>query len=407
MENIVAVQKIIFFCEGIALSHYVRPAVLAEMLDTSEYQYWLAASSEYKKYAGDRFIEIPSIDVKSFDKSSNRNKGKDLYTYEVLNEYVKKECTILDEYKPDLVFGDMRFSLGISCRMKGIPYVSLVNAYWSPYSETQKWLPDRYFVRFLSAKSRHSILIKVIYIINRNFTEGYNRLAKENNLSEVDTMEQLYCNADYCFYLDVPQAFSTFNLPSTHHYLGAITGFPETIDSENVDIQVIKKRNKKIVYLSVGSTGDRKKISSILSALSQLDVEVIFVTTNRHFDNKIYPNFTVVRYINPKKILNDVDLVICNGGSGTIYQALEAGKPILAIPSNMDQFMACNLITDKKVGKVFHYKTGSDKEIKKVINELLSEPIYKLNARKFRNVLQATDIKQVFIELMNEIKEGT
>ena len=32
-------------------------------------------------------------------------------------------------------------------------------------------------------------------------------------------------------------------------------------------------------------------------------------------------------------------MVICNGGSLTSYQALAAGKPIIGLPSNLDQFL--------------------------------------------------------------------
>ncbi len=53
---------------------------------------------------------------------------------------MKADLALLEEIGPDLVIGDFRLSLGISCRVLGIPYVSLVNAHsYSGLSLGDSW----------------------------------------------------------------------------------------------------------------------------------------------------------------------------------------------------------------------------------------------------------------------------
>jgi len=46
------------------------------------------------------------------------------------------------------------------------------------------------------------------------------------------------------------------------------------------------------------------------------------------------PNIIKRNFINHLSILPKINIVICHGGNGTIYQALSFGVPILCIPNN-------------------------------------------------------------------------
>lgn len=113
---------------------------------------------------------------------------------------------------------------------------------------------------------------------------------------------------------------------------------------------------KKVVYCSLGSTGDKKKLKKLEAVLNKMDVTVILVTAGRMDRKKLPETFHVFDFLPVMNIMDKIDLVICNGGSGTLYQAYAFGKPVLAFPTNMDQLLACNSLEEKKLGKVLRLK---------------------------------------------------
>jgi UDP:flavonoid glycosyltransferase YjiC (YdhE family) len=60
------------------------------------------------------------------------------------------------------------------------------------------------------------------------------------------------------------------------------------------------------------------------------------------------------------------DLVVCNGGSPTTYQALAAGKPVLGIPSNLDQCLNIAALKSAGVGKILRVGALSLDSIRRV-----------------------------------------
>ena len=65
------------------------------------------------------------------------------------------------------------------------------------------------------------------------------------------------------------------------------------------------------------------------------------------------------------------DLVVCNGGSLTTQQALAAGKPVLGIASNMDQFLNMGPIEAFGAGITLRADRVSASAIRQTTRELL------------------------------------
>lgn len=205
-------KTIIFFCEGIALSHLVRPLALAGMLHPESYTCFIAASKAFKGMAGDNYIQIPSIGVKEFNEKSNKKMGKNLYTNKVLEAYVKAEIKIMQNRKPDLVVGDMRISLGISSKLCHVPYISILNAYWSPYGHIRMSMPEIAALKLLFPGMKARLLQKMLPIMNENMISGYNRLCSKNGMEKIHTVGEMYANGDYNMYVDVPSLFEMDNI---------------------------------------------------------------------------------------------------------------------------------------------------------------------------------------------------
>jgi UDP:flavonoid glycosyltransferase YjiC (YdhE family) len=86
---------------------------------------------------------------------------------------------------------------------------------------------------------------------------------------------------------------------------------------------------------------------TVLDAVAGLDARVL-LTTGHAFDASGLPdvpaNVHVEAWVDQADVLREAALVVCHGGSGTVYGTLAAGVPLVAVPVFADQFAnAANL----------------------------------------------------------------
>ncbi|MFA9421939.1 MAG: glycosyltransferase [Sedimentibacter sp.] len=319
-------------------------------------------------------------------------KHDSVYDKELLQNYINSELKLMKEYKPDLIVGDMRISLGISSKIAKIPYINIQNAYWSPFTEAQKMMPDISFAKFLSYKWQKIIFDKKFPLINANFIYGYNALRSKYGFHKIRTMEEMYSGGDMNLYLDIPMIAPTSHLQNNNKYIGPVTGFV------NISMPAWWKdidKDKKIIYCSLGSTGSVKKMKLIIKALKKIDAIIILVTTGRMAQKKLPTNFYVCDYFPVAEVMEKIDLVICNGG-GTVYQALAGETPVLATPTNLDQMLACYALEKKHVGLVLKYRDMKKRKIRKAVEDLLKNGLYKDGLKKAKEQINSYNTKELF-----------
>src|SRR6185369_15781182 len=81
------------------------------------------------------------------------------------------------------------------------------------------------------------------------------------------------------------------------------------------------------------------------------------------------------------------DLVISNGGCTTSYQALAEGRPVLGIPSNLDQYLAMGAIEGAGAG--LHLRAGSltREQVRSALERLLGDATFRVAASRVRDEL--------------------
>lgn len=78
-----------------------------------------------------------------------------------------------------------------------------------------------------------------------------------------------------------------------------------------------------------------------VAALADVDARVL-LTVGRRFDaaalGAVPEHVHVEAWVEQDRVLAEADLVVCHGGSGTVYGALSAGVPVVTMPVFADQF---------------------------------------------------------------------
>ncbi|MCA9497533.1 MAG: glycosyltransferase [Nanoarchaeota archaeon] len=391
-------KKILFFCENVTLAHVIRPLELAKKLKYDKYEIIFACDNHYSdfiKLEGFKIVHVNSQSNKEF--TDKLFYAKQLFSKSQINNYLEEEFKIFDEIRPDLVVGDFRLTLGISCRVKKIPYISIINSRWSTYAKENVILPLLNIQKFIPFKILNSVFPLMWPFIKRTQIIPYKKFQKKYNLTKIKDIKEMYCDADYILYDDIQSIIKLINKPKNHMFLGPILWQPK-IDLSKEIKQI--PNDKKIIYFSMGSSGNLNQ--ELIDALSDDNYYVLMSNAGKKTNIKLPNNFKVYDYIPALDILEKCDLCITNGGLAN-YQAFSKKVPVLMFPSNMDQYLFADLCEKNNLGIYLRLENSNKEVIQKTITKILNNEQIKENLIKITNEIDLYDSKKLFKNLIDDI----
>lgn len=356
-------KRVLYIGEGVTASHVIRPLELAEKLYSEsicsgeEVEIHFACDKTYKKFIqNERFIFHEITSMKSAIFQQRLKEGKVIFDYEYLSECMKEDEVLLRNIKPSLIISDFRFTMRICAKKYDIPFHVIANAYWSPKSLIERpmnWGSNGGGNQFYSKKDLEKNYLRYV----SRFLRDYNYLLSENDMEMVESIEDMYCSGDAVLYADIESFAPVSSLRENEKYIGPVTGKIEYFRTKETDYALSKIKQLKetadrsLVYLSMGSSGNFSIIENYLTVLAEQNVNII-VTGGELNITSSQKNVYSSSYLYMEDIMPYMDVAITNGGSGANYQAYEAKVPIIALPSNVDQVLACARIEQLKAGIV-------------------------------------------------------
>lgn len=146
------------------------------------------------------------------------------------------------------------------------------------------------------------------------------------------------------------------------------------------------------VYITMGSTGFLEPLlRRSYEALGRTPYRYVVTTGGQVSDEgmKAAPkNFRFARHAPGSRILEHSSAVVFHGGNGTMYQALAAGVPMLALPSHLEQHVSIAAGLREGFARQHSSRNITGDELVKEIEHLLKDPLYKINAWRFRNAVR-------------------
>nr|AEQ20445.1 glycosyl transferase [uncultured bacterium CSL132] len=401
-------KKILFVAEAATLAHTARPLVLSAALDAREFDVSFACDLRcqwlLRDFAG-HYFPLASRDGDKFLSALAR--GKPLYDDATLSCYVRDDLKLFDEARPDVVIGDFRFSLSISARLAGIPYMAISNCYWSPY-----WRPPRYIVphlRFLTDVIPIPIA-DALFNLARPIAFAHhcgplNRVRRSFGLPSLgNDLRRAYTDADQVLYADVPELFPDAELPAQHQFVGPLLWSPPISVPDWWDAI---PSDRPIVYVTLGNSGQAKLFPEILRGLAALDVTVIAATAGADVPDAIPTNAYVAKYLPGEAGARRARLVICNGGSPTSHQALAAGVPVIGIASNLDQFLNMGTIVSAGAGEIIRADRFSSAALAALATKMIAETGHGTAAKQIANVIAHYDGQSRFVATVRDMQKIT
>jgi UDP:flavonoid glycosyltransferase YjiC (YdhE family) len=375
-------KKLLFVVEALTFAHVARSALLAQLLRGVGYEVHFAYYPDKYMNLVDR--ELTGVNqwslkhcVSYSDYIARMNAGVSPYDMALLSRYIEEERDLFAEIEPDLVIGDLRYSLSISCFQHGVYYVNLVNAVWSPFVKQELIFPEGCFPAAFGLATRNVLFQLLRPFAFTNICRPFNILRLKAGLPAFRDIFELHCAGDANLYLDPPELFDVPFLPDNHRFIGPVLHSlegptPSSMDSLEPSLPVI--------FVSLGSSGSADRLPLILKNLEQLPVSLAVATSARVEISSDNARTIIYDFLPAREILRRSSLVICNGGSPLSYLALSEGVPVLAVCSNMDQHLVAQTVTKFGVGLSLRAEYLNRKDLLISVGNLLGTATYKERA---------------------------
>lgn len=402
-------MKLLFLSEAVSLAHIGRPLLLAKWAKSIGAEVHFAASPKglekaHSENIGLKTHNLFTIDEKIFYKRVHHCNF--FYSHEELKRYVDQERNLIQQIEPDLIISDFRLTSAISAELSDKPLLNLSNAYWCPAYSCQFLPPESGLFNVLPFKTTNILFNFIRPYFFKFFGRELNQTREYYGLKRKNDFRELYTDGTYTAYLDHPNFVKINKLPANHFFLGPVIWSPASDKlKENL--------NSNYVYLSMGSTGNNHLLPLIINIVLKKRLNLIISGANALEKRRLIKQFPHLEHraiieplIPAQDVLPFCQLTICHGGSGTVYQSLESGVPIVCFPQNPDQSLVSLSVLQNNLGRFLTNKQAKPKEIEKVIQECMASDVIHQNSKLFQSLIKEWDTKNHWIQFLDKFENN-
>ena len=353
-------KKRILFLPALGLAHVTRTLALAQAL-ADEFEVRIAISPKFLSLAEElqidtRLVDLPEVDYNAFAR------GESVFdTEKKIALFATTYGLVLDEFKPDGVVSSMPMVARIAIRARRIPHLTIFDACnHSQFRIAEDLTEDRQCARIERATQ----------LLHR-----LNAVAKGMNAPEEKSLRAFF-TADLNILPDIPALFPISEMPRNFIYMGPISwkGLNTPLDPT-----IVIEANKPLVYVTMGSSGNQEHMKLLAEQLRDSQFQVV-MTTGGVIDTeemKGYerPGFFVRNFLPGNQVIasSKETIVVCHGGIGTVYQALEQrARGIFVIPAHRQHWRIGNRLAEIGLGKLV--RPGELAGVVPMVKQLLEKP---------------------------------
>ncbi len=326
-------NRVLVMGDSMSLAHVARAMVMARRLAGEGADIVFATGSAHLALArreGFDPCEMHCVPpARAYDAIRS---GSHIFDMPTLVRYVKSDLALFQRVRPDLIVGDMRLSLNISAELAGLEYWSILSGYMTAFyaapSRPPRTLPLN---RLLGQRVSRLVFPTIKRMILRRFANSFRRLRSAWGMAPVrdifDVMASPYRN----LIADLPAYTPCASLPDHFDFVGPLPWEPNTPDPVWLD-RIAPDR--PTAYVTMGSTGDPSALRRILLSLRDSGWQVL-TTIGTH--GSAPDGVFAADMARGSTLLRHSHVTVCHGGSGTVYQSVAHGVPVVGLPTFHDQ----------------------------------------------------------------------
>jgi MGT family glycosyltransferase len=288
---------------------------------------------------------------------------------------VASDLEVMDSVRPDMVVGDLHWSLSTSARARGIPYVSITNACWTDKFAYAVDLPEEHIsTKFLGRRLAEKVFPLYTRAMVKYGAKGYYEVRKQHGLPPVQTMWEAV-EGDITLLCDLPEFMPVVRgVPLSYRYCGPL------LWEANIEPPEWLSRldpNRPTIYFTMGSTGNARFFEEAVRVFGNTQYQVLITTGGLAEIRNPPPNVFIAKYAPGEALMAASDVVVSHGGNGTIYQALACGVPIIGLPAIFDQEINMRRVTSLGAGLQLSSKDYDGRLLEQAVRMILRDSGYR------------------------------
>jgi len=397
--------KLLTLVHGYYSSHTVRPLEIAKALrETGEYNITFSGEGEWMKLveeAGFKWVRTELFPKRKILDLIEDHLVPRIFDNKDAERFYKIEEKLLKEQKPDIILRDhFRELAGIASKTQEKPIfdVFIQKANCCPYYRMDfrpkhfPWIIDKIVPKKLMQAIGPTLLEKPLR--KWLFKPLYNQVKKHNLLINKNVPEGY--EANLVFLPDEPAFFPFKNLRSNCKHLGTLLFEDLTPEPEWLDDFANNKRKK--IVITNGTSGEQEKHELFKEAFKDNSYAVALQTP----DENVQGNFYGKNMFNLQKTLPHADLFIHHGGTGSNYQGLKMGVPMLALPWHFEQQINGAQLEKTGAGLSFYPFDINPKSVREKTDMMIRDKRFKENAVAFSEKMEKEDPRDLSVKYIRE-----
>jgi MGT family glycosyltransferase len=198
------------------------------------------------------------------------------------------------------------------------------------------------------------------------------------------------------------------SLPAAVCFIGALPVLP--LRGEGTEWSEDLDSGRKTVLVTQGTIANfdlGQLVAPTLAALAEEDDLLVLVTTGGQpisaIGGKIPKNARVSEFIPFDRVLHRIDVLVTNGGYGTVTMALAAGVPMVVAGLTEDKAEISTRVAWSGSGINLATNTPAPESIRKAVRAVLDNPDYRHQAQRLAAEFATYDTKSEVLHLVKDL----
>jgi zeaxanthin glucosyltransferase len=293
-----------------------------------------------------------------------------------------------------LVLDPIQFFAELGAMKLGLPYVSVGLAVYIDYlGHTPLCCYDWPHETTPEALARNRE--GVARFTKLAYNEGTKAYAREAGIKvDWDAPSDIFSQLAYI--TQIPKEFDLEDpwLPPQFHHTGP---FSDPKSRPAIDFPWERLTGEPLIYASMGTilNGQVDVFRTIVAGVAKHKGTQLVLSIGDQLDPKqigpVPRNAIIVNQVPQLELLKRTSVCITHGGLNTVLESLAEGVPQLAIPVTFDQPGVAARIAAKNNGMTMPFTKLTSDHVSRLLGELLKNPVYRDNARRFQDIISKTD----------------
>jgi MGT family glycosyltransferase len=412
--------------------HYIGPLVIARALRERGHEVAIYSGGSIRgtiEGEGFAFFPFTHIDeehvyeiVRLGSSQPNRPLGAGRESLRTLRKWldvirptVEDVRPIIEEWRPDVLMTDLSMWAPTAILWEAVPipvagYQTLMGPL-IPGPDAPPWGLGMAPPRTRRQRAVASTISKLVYAAGTGFRRGLNELRRDYGLPPLDcTFNTLTGRLPLHLVGSLAELdYNRRDLPESVHYLGACIWRPPP-DPETAAWLDAVPHERPWVHVNESTLhyGDPLILRAAAQGLADMPVEVI-MTAGRHraLDSlglgELAPNMHLAEWLSHGELMPRCAVMVTAGGTSTILSSLQAGVPLVVVPTHWDKPDNAQRVVEAGVGVRLAPKDCTAEGLRTAVEQVLSEPSYRANARRTAELLARAPGPPRGAELLEEL----